>query len=65
MAQKTNSRPSLQKVQELLVKGLSTLTILANQLLKDIDNNTTTDTAVILQNLMNGIALLGSVNWNI
>ena len=65
MAQKTNSRPSLQKVQELLVKGLSTLTILANQLLKDNDNNTTTDTAVILQNLMNGIALLGSVNWNI
>ena len=66
MARKTKTVDlAFQKVQEPLVQGLSALTILADQLLKDIQNNTTTDTAVVLQKLMDGIALVGSANWNI
>ena len=56
---------AFQKVQEPLVQGLSALTILADQLSKDIQNSSTTDTASVLQKLMDGIALLGSANWNI
>ena len=66
MARKTKAVDlAFQKVQEPLVQGLSALTILADQLLKDIQNNTTTDTAVVLQKLMDDIALEGSANWNI
>ena len=66
MARKTKTVDlAFQKVQEPLVQGLSTLTILADQLLKDIQNNTTTDTAVVFQKLMDGIALVESANWNI
>ena len=66
MARKTKTVDlAFQKVQEQLVPGLSALTILANQLLKDIQNSKTTDTAAVSQKLMDGTALVGSANWNI
>ena len=57
MARKTETVDlAFQKVQEPLVQGLSALTIRADHLLNDILNNQTTDTAVVLQKLMDGIA---------
>ncbi len=62
MARKTKTVDlAFQKVQEQLDQGLSALTILADQLLKDIQNSKTTDTAAVFD----GIALVGSANWNI
>ena len=54
-----------QKVQELFMQGLSTLTILADRLLKDVKNSKNTNIRDVLQQLMDGTVLLGNANWNL
>ncbi|CAB4012761.1 Hypothetical predicted protein [Paramuricea clavata] len=54
-----------QKVQGPFMQELSTLTILANRLLKDVKNNKNTNICDVLQQLMDGIVLLGNANWNL
>jgi hypothetical protein len=47
------------------MQGLSTLTILADRLLKDVKNRKNTNIREVLQQLMDGIVLLGNANWNL
>ena len=47
------------------MQGLSTLTILADRLLKDVKNRKNTNIRDVLQQLMDGIVLLGNANWNL
>jgi hypothetical protein len=54
-----------QKVQGPFMQGLSTLTILADRLLKDVKNRKNTNIRDVLQQLMDGIVLLGNANWNL
>jgi hypothetical protein len=54
-----------QKVQGPFMQGLSTLTILADRLLKDVKNSKNTNIRDVLQQLMDGIVLLGNANWNL
>ena len=54
-----------QKVQGPFMQGLSTLTIPADRLLKDVKNSKNTNIRDVLQQLMDGIVLLGNANWNL
>jgi hypothetical protein len=54
-----------QKVQGPFMQGLSTLSILADRLLKDVKNSKNTNIRDVLQQLMDGIVLLGNANWNL
>ena len=54
-----------QKVQGPFMQGLSTLTILADRLLKDVKNSKNTNIRDVLQQLMDGTVLLGNANWNL
>ena len=54
-----------QKVQGPFMQELSTLTILADRLLKHVKNRKNTNIRDVLQQLMGGIVLLGSANWNL
>jgi hypothetical protein len=56
---------AFQKVQEPIVQGLSALTILADRLVKDIQNSTATKTREILDHVMDSIALFGNANWKL
>ena len=59
------SNLEFQKVKGPFMQGLSTLTILADRLLEDVKNSKNTNIRDILQQLMDGIVLLGNANWNL
>ncbi|XP_068678583.1 uncharacterized protein [Montipora foliosa] len=52
-----------QRVQEPLIHGLSSLTILADRLFKDIQSAKTMDARETLTHVMDSIALFGHANW--
>ena len=56
---------AFQRVQEPLVHGLSSLTILANRLFKDIQSTKTVDARETLKQVMDSIALFGHANWKL
>ena len=56
---------AFQCVQEPLVHALSSLTILADRLFKDIQSAKTVDAQETLTHLMDSIALFGHANWKL
>ena len=56
---------AFQRVQEPLIHGLSSLTILADRLFKDIQSAKTVDARETLKHVMDSIALFGHANWKL
>jgi len=56
---------AFQHVQEPLIHGLSSLTILAVRLFKDIQSAKTVDARETQKHVMDCIALLGHANWKL
>ena len=56
---------AFQRVQEPLIQGLSSLTILADRLVKDIQSAKTVNARETLTHVMDSIALLGHANWKL
>ena len=56
---------AFQRVQEPLIHRLSSLTILADRLFKDIQNAKTVDARETLTHVMDSIALFGHANWKL
>ena len=56
---------ALQRVQEPLIHGLSSRTILADRLFKDIQSAQTVDARETLTHGMDSIALFGYANWKL
>ena len=56
---------AFQRVQEPLIHWLSSLTILADRLFKDIQSAQTVDARETLTHLMDSIALFGYANWKL
>ena len=56
---------AFQQVQEPLVQGLSALSILGNQLVKDLHAGKTLNTRQILDHVMDSIALLANANFKL
>ena len=52
-------------MQEPLIHGLSSLTILADRLFKDIQSAKTVDARETLKHVMDSIALFGHANWKL
>ena len=53
---------AFQKVQELLVQGLSSLSLLGDQLVKDLQTGKPTDVRQVLDQVMDSIALVANAN---
>ena len=56
---------AFQRVQEPLIHGLSSLTILVDRLFKDIQSTQTVDARETLTHVMDSIALFGHANWKL
>jgi len=56
---------AFQRLQEPLTHGLSSLTILADQLFKDIQSAKTVDAQETLKHQIDSIALPGHTNWKL
>ena len=56
---------AFQRVQEPLVQSLSALSILGDQLVKDVHAGTTPNTCKILDHVMDSIALLANANFKL
>ena len=56
---------AFQRVQEPLLQGLSALSILGDQLVKDLHAGTTPNTRKILDHVMDGIALVANANFKL
>ena len=56
---------AFQRVQEPLIHGLSSLSILADRLFKDIQSAQTVDAQETLTYVMDSIALFGHANWKL
>ena len=56
---------AFQRVQEPLIHGLSSLSILADRLFKDIQSAQTVDARETLTHVMDSIALFGHANWKL
>ena len=56
---------AFQHVQEPLIHGLSSLTILADRLFKNIQSAKTMDARETLTHVLDSIALFGHANWKI
>ena len=56
---------AFQRVQEPLIHGLSSLTILAYWLFKDIQSAQTVDAWETLTHVMDSIALFAHANWEL
>ena len=56
---------AFQRVQEPLIHGLSSLTIQAHRLVKDIHSANNVDAREILTHVMDSIALFGHANWKL
>ena len=56
---------AFQRVQEPLIHGLSSLTILADRLFKDIQSAQTVDVRETLTHVMHSTALFGHANWKL
>ena len=56
---------AFQRVQEPVIHGLSSLSILADRLFKDIQSAKTVNASEILTHVMDSIALFGHANWKL
>lgn len=56
---------AFQKVQELLVQGLSSLSILGDQLVKDLQTGKPTNVRQVLDQVMDSIALVANANYKL
>ena len=56
---------AFQRIQEPLIHGLSSITILADQLFKDIQSTKTADARETLTHVLDSIALFGHANWKL
>ena len=56
---------AFQRIQEPLIHGLSSLTILADRLFKDIQSAKTADGRETLTHVLGSIALFGHANWKL
>ena len=56
---------AFQKVQELLVQGLSSLSILEDQLVKDLQTGKPTNVRQVLDQVMDSIALVANANYKL
>lgn len=56
---------AFQRVQEPIINGLSSLSILADRLFKDVQSAKTVNAREILTHLMDSIALFGHANWKL
>ena len=56
---------AFQRVQEPIVQGLSSLVILADRLLKDIQSAKTVNARETLTHVIDSIALFGHANWTL
>ena len=56
---------AIQSVQEPIINGLSSLSILAEQLFKDVQSTKTVNAREILAHMMDNIALFGHANWKL
>ena len=56
---------AFQRVQEPLIHGLSSLTILADRLFKDIESAKAVNARETLTHVMDSIALFGHANWKL
>ena len=56
---------AFQKIQELLVQGLSSLSILGDQLVKDLQTGKPTSVRQVLDQAMDSIALVANANYKL
>ena len=56
---------AFQKVQELLVQGLSSLSLLGDQLVKDLQTGKPTNVRQVLDQVMDSIALVANANYKL
>ena len=56
---------AFQRVQEPIINGLSSLSILADRLFKDVQSAKTVNAREILTHVMDSIALFGHANWKL
>lgn len=56
---------AFQKVQELLVQGLSSLSILGGQLIKDLQTGKPTNVRQVLDQVMDSISLVANANYKL
>ena len=56
---------AFQRVQELIINGLSSLSILADQLFQDVQSEKTENAHVILTQVVDSIALFRHANWKL
>ena len=56
---------ALQRVQDTLTKGLSSLALLADKLAKDAQTNTMISAKDVLQHVMDSLVLISQANWSL
>ena len=56
---------AFQRVQDSLTQGLSSLALLADELAKDAQTNTTISAKDVLQHVMDSLVLISQANWSL